>query len=102
MPENNSPPDKIAEWLSEAFHGEDAAQGSVRVYDDEQILALLRRAQEQERQKGILYGLVLIALGIASAAMSRVTGGTEVQDFVSGILVSLSDAETLAGIWIAE
>ena len=38
--------------------GEDAAEDSVRVYDNEQIL------------------------GIASGAMSKTTGGTEVQDFV--------------------
>ena len=38
---------------------------------------LRRRMQELERQKGILHGLVLIALGIACGAMSRVTGGTD-------------------------
>ena len=34
--------------------GEDAGDSSVRVYDDAQILDLLRRTQELERQKGIL------------------------------------------------
>lgn len=38
---------------------------------------LRRRMQELERQKGILHGLVLIVLGIACGAMSRVTGGTD-------------------------
>lgn len=33
--------------------GEDAGDSSVRVYDDAQILDLLRRTQELERQKGI-------------------------------------------------
>ena len=59
----------------------------MRVYDDEQILDLLRRTQELERQKGALYGLVLVVLGIASGAMSKTTGGTDVQDFFSGILM---------------
>ena len=55
--------------------------------------------QEQlERQKGVLYGLVLIVLGIACGAISKTTGGTDVQDFVSGILMGLSVAELLAGI----
>ena len=81
--------------------GEDAAEDSVRVYDDEQILDLLRRTQELERQKSVLYGLVLVVLGIASSALSKTTGGTDVQDFFSGVLMGLSIAEILAGIVIA-
>ena len=58
--------------------------------------------QEQlERQKGILHGLVLVVLGIASSAMSGTVGGTDVQDFVSGILMGLSIVEILAGIGVA-
>ena len=57
--------------------------------------------QEQlARQKGVLYGLVLIVLGIACGAISKTTGGTDVQDFVSGVLMGLSVAELLAGIGI--
>ncbi len=37
--------------LSELMDGEDEAEDSVRVYDDEQILDLIRRTQELERQK---------------------------------------------------
>ena len=84
--------------LSELMDGEDAAEDSVRVYDNEQILALLRRMQELERQKNILYGIILIVLGIACNAMSGTIGGSEVQAFLSGLLVGLSVAEILAGI----
>ena len=87
--------------LPELMDGEDASEDSVRVYDDEQILNLLRRTQELERQKGALYGLVLVVLGIASGAMSKTTGGTDVQDFISGVLMGVSVAEILAGIWVA-
>ena len=98
----------IIEPLCEALHvtlpelmdGEDAAEDSVRVYDDEQILDLLRRTQELERQKNTLYGLVLIVLGIASGAMSKTTGWTDVQNFIAGVLMGLSAAEILSGIWI--
>ena len=86
--------------LPELMDGEDAAENSVRVYDDEQILDLLRRTQELERQKNTLYGLVLIVLGIASGVMSKTTGGTDVQKFIAGILMGLSAAETLSDIWI--
>ena len=92
--------DALGVTLPELMDGEDAADSSVRVYDDAQILDLLRRTQELERQKGILYGLVLIVLGIACGAISKTTGGTDVQDFVSGVLMGLSIAEILAGIGI--
>ena len=52
--------DAIHVTLPELMGGEDAAEDSVRVYDDEQILDLLRRTQELERQKGVLCGFVLI------------------------------------------
>ena len=84
----------------ELMDGEDAAEDSVRVYDDAQILDLLHRTQELERQKGILYGVPLITLGIASSAMSGTVGGTDVRDFISGILMGLSVVEILAGIGI--
>ena len=93
--------DVIHVSLPELMDGEDAAEDSVRVYDDEQILDLLRCTQELERQKGVLCGFVLIVLGIASSALSRTTGGTDVQDFFSGILMGLSVVEILAGIWTA-
>ena len=93
--------DALHVTLPELMDGEDVAEDSLRVYDDEQILDLLRRTQELERQKGILYGIALIVLGIASSALSTTTGGTDVQDVISGILMGLSIVEILAGIWIA-
>ena len=91
---------ELSVTLSELMDGEDAAEDSVRVYDDEQILDLLRRTQELERQKNILYGIVLIVLGIACNAMSGTVGGSHVQEFISGLLMGLSVAEILAGIVI--
>ena len=91
--------DALHVTLPELMDGEDAAEDSMRVYDDEQILDLLRRTQELERQRDVLCGFVLIVLGIASGAMSKTTGGTDVQNFISGVLMGLSVAEILAGIW---
>lgn len=87
--------------LPELMNGEDAAESSMWVYDDEQILDLLRRMQELERQKWILYGIILVVLGLACSAMSATASGSEVQGFVSGLLMGLSAAEILAGIVIA-
>ena len=86
--------------LPELMDDEDTVEDSLRVYDDAQILDLLHRTQELERQKGILYGVALITLGIACSAMSGTVGGTDVRDFISGVLLGLSVAEILAGIYI--
>ena len=46
---------KLSVTLSELMDGEDAAEDSMRVYDDEQILDLLRRTQDLERQKNSVW-----------------------------------------------
>ncbi len=55
--------------VSELMDGEEEKE-SIRVYDEEQILELLRRTQELERQKNTLYGMLLIVMGIALLAIS--------------------------------
>ena len=91
--------DALHVTLPELMDGEDAAEDGVRVYDDEQILDLLRRTQELEHQKGILCGVLLVVLGIACNAMSGMISGSEVQELISGLLVALSVAEISAGIF---
>ena len=63
------------------------------------MLDLLRRTQELEKQKNVLYGIVLITLGIACNALSATVGGSSVKDFFSGVLMGLSVAEMLAGVY---
>lgn len=91
---------KLSVTLPKLMDGEDATEDSVRVYDEAQILDLLRRTQDLERQKNILYGIILMVLGLACSAMSATASGSEVQGFVSGLLMGLSAAEILAGIVI--
>ena len=87
--------------LAELIAGEDAAENSVRVYDDAQLLDLLRRTQELEKSKNVLSGVILIVLGIACYAISGGIGGSPAKDFVSGLLLGISVAEMLAGIIVA-
>lgn len=87
--------------LPELMEGADAAPDGQQEHDAAQMLDLLRRTQELERQKKMLYGLILIMLGIACNAMADTVGETDVQSFIAGILGALSVAEILAGIWIA-
>lgn len=80
--------------LVELMDGSDG----VKDCNEQQMLALLRRTQELEKQKNILYGLVFVVLGIAST--TNTTGGSDVQAFVSGLLMSLSVVEILSGIFM--
>ena len=86
--------------VSELMDGEEAGDKSVRAYDDEQILDLLRRTQELEKQKVMMSGVILIVMGIALQALSHTLGGSDVQDFFAGVLLGLSVVEMLAGVWV--
>lgn len=86
--------------VSELMDAEETEEKSVRVYDDDQILDLLRRTQELEKQKVMLTGVILIVMGIALQALSQSLGGSDVKDFFSGLLLGLSIAEMLAGIYV--
>lgn len=86
--------------VSELMDGEESDDKSVRVYDDEQILDLLRRTQELEKQKVMLTGVILIVMGIALQALSHTFGGSDIKDFFSGLLLGLSVAEMLLGIYV--
>ena len=75
-------------------------QSGVRAYDEEQIMDLLKRTQELEKQKRILYGVLLLVMGIALQALSHTIGGTDVKDFFSGLLLGISVAEMIAGLFV--
>lgn len=86
--------------LNELMDGKDTAQGTLKVCDDNQLLDLLRRTQELEKQKEVLYGILLIVLGIASNSMSKTISGNDVKDFIAGLLMGLAIVEMIAGIVI--
>ena len=86
--------------VAELMDGEISDEKSVRTYDDEQILDLLRRTQELEKQKNMLYGIMLIVMGIALQALSYAIGGSDFKDFISGLLLGLSIGEMLVGAYV--
>ena len=86
--------------VAELMDGEAADERSVRAYDDEQIMDLLKRTQVLEKQKNLLYGVLLIVMGIALQALSYTLGGSNVKDFFSGLLLGISIAEMLVGIYV--
>ena len=80
--------------------GEKSEEKSVRTYDEEQIMDLLKKTQNLEKQKELLYGILLIVMGIALQALSHTLGGSNVKDFFSGLLLGTSIAEMLVGIYV--
>lgn len=86
--------------VAELMDGEAAEERSVRAYDDEQIMDLLKRTQDLEKQKNLLYGVLLIVMGIALQALSYTLGGSNVKDFFSGLLLGISIAEMLVGVYV--
>ena len=85
--------------VAELMDGEDAEEKSVRAYDDEQIMELIRRTQELEKQKNLLYGILIMVMGIALQALSYTLGGSNIMDFFSGLLLGISIAEMLVGVY---
>ncbi|WP_243274033.1 helix-turn-helix domain-containing protein [Dorea longicatena] len=92
--------DELEITVAELFDGETSGEKSVRVYDKEQFLNLLRRTQELEKQKNTLYGVVLIVMGIAMQAFSYAVGGSDMKDFISGVLLGMSIAVMLIGVYV--
>lgn len=86
--------------IAELMDGEEADKESIRTYDENQIIELLRRTQELEKQNSILYGLILVVMGIVMLSISRMFGGSDVKDFLSGLLLGLSIGEMLAGVYV--
>ena len=87
--------------VSELMDGEERAQDSIRAYDDEQILDLIKRTQALESQRETLVGIILIVMGMALGAMSFTLGGSDVKDFFSGLMLGLSCGSMLVGIFVA-
>ena len=92
--------DELEITVAELMNGEEAEEKSISTYDEEQIMDLLRRTQELEKQKNILYGLILIVMGIALMAFSYMVEGSRLRDFISGFMLGISIAEMLVGVFV--
>lgn len=91
---------KLNITVSELLDGETNEKENIRLYDDGQILEMVERVQHLEMQKQTLIGIMLIVLGVASIALSQVVGGTNIRDFISGVMLGLSIGEMLVGIYV--
>lgn len=86
--------------IAELMDGEIKENNSIRIFDEQQVIDMLERIQRLERQKQSLYGMMLIIMGIALAVFSQFFGGTNVRDFISGVMQGISIGEMLIGTYI--
>ena len=86
--------------VSELMDAEENEPNSIRPYDEEQILELIRRTQNLENQRTSLYGIILIVMGIALLSLHFIVGGSNFRDFCSGVLFGLSIGEMLVGVYV--
>lgn len=80
--------------VSELIEGKEAS------LHERQLMELLRRAQELERQNGILHGVIMLIFGIALQALAPHFVGSPMQDLLSGIILGLSVGILLLGIYL--
>lgn len=86
--------------VAELMDGEEIEGKSIRKYDEEHIMDLLKRIQELEKQKNIIYGILLIVMGIALQVLSHTFSGSDIKDFFAGLLLGISIAEMLIGVYV--
>ena len=80
--------------VSELIEGKEAS------LHERQLMELLRRTQELERQNSILHGVIMLIFGIALQALAPHFVGSPMQDLLSGIILGLSVGILLLGIYL--
>lgn len=92
--------DELEITVAELMNGKITDDKISCTYDEEQIIDLLRRTQELEKQKNLLYGILLIVMGVAFQALSHTFGGSAFQDFMSGLMMGISIGGSLVGVYV--
>ena len=85
--------------LAELMNGEEDEK-SIHTYDNEQIVEMLKEIQNLKAKKKLIIGYFLLVMGGVMLALSQIFGGTDVQDFLSGVMLGLSIGEFLAGVFL--
>ena len=85
--------------LAELMNGEEDEK-SIHTYDNEQIVEMLKEIQNLKAKKKLISGFILLVMGGVMMALSQICGGTDIQDFLSGVMLGLSIGEFLAGFFL--
>ena len=85
--------------LAELMNGEENEK-SIHTYDNEQIVEMLKEIQNLRNMKILLIGFFLLLMGSVQLALSQIFGGTDVQDFLSGLMLGISIPQLLIGVFL--
>jgi len=85
--------------VSELLDGEENEK-SIRVYDEQEKLEMLKDIQELKKAKDSNTSFFLIIMGISLLALSFCIDGSEFREFVSGFLLGISIVEMIMGVYL--
>jgi len=85
--------------VSELLDGEENEK-SIRVYDEKEILGMIKDIQELKKSKDSNTSFFLIIMGISLLALSFCIDGSDFKEFVSGFLLGISVVEMILGIYL--
>jgi len=92
--------EELGVTIVELMDGKELEEKNFSTYNNEQLMDLLKRTQELEKQKNLIYGFLLIIMGITLQALANNLGGSNIKDFFAGLLMGISIAEMLIGVYV--
>lgn len=84
--------------LSELMNGEE--EKSIHMYDDEQVIEMMEKMQNLKNNKIMIISFILIIIGMLMLVFSQLFKGSDIQEFLSGILLGISIPEVLIGVFL--
>lgn len=93
--------DALGITVSELLDGEENERENLRVYDNDQMIEMLARIQRLESQRITIIAIALIVTGIGLLALSPLLGGSDVTDFLHGVLFGIGVGTILIGVFLA-
>lgn len=85
--------------ISELMDGEDAKKEVKEEPNNIQLMFLIKKMQELEKQNKLTYGFLIVVMGIALLSLSRLFSGSSAMDFFSGLFLGLSIVTMLTGVY---
>lgn len=85
--------------ISELMDGEDSKKESDKQSNNIQLMFLLKKMQELDKQNKLIYGFLIVVMGIALLSLSRLFTGSNIMDFFSGLFLGLSIGTMLIGVF---
>ena len=93
--------DALGITVSELLDGEENERENLRMYDNDQMIEMLARIQRLESQRVTIIAIALIVMGLGLLALSPLFGGSDLTDFISGVLFGIGIGTTLIGVFLA-